>query len=332
MRRKEAAQRERMEKTEGDWRENRQDTENKLIQDLQDQTKPEEVREDAARALGEFRIIDTVPSLRELLCNDNAAPSTRALAAKALGHIGDRKCIPQLRALLSNTDSDVRHRSVTALGRIGDLSVWRDIEQRLSDLKEPPKVRGAAATALGRLRAHGTIEALIVTLADDDDVLRSSAIKALGLIGDLTVRRFIEERLSDDNDDKNRSAAATALGLLGDREAVPALLAALQDETRPNVSGAILMALGHIGQTVGESKVRESIERWLSDLKQAPEVRGAAATALGLLGDREAVPALLAALQDETGPNVPGAILMALGARRSESRRFASPSSAGCPI
>src|SRR5262245_60986695 len=91
-------------------------------------------------------------SVRDL---SSARPDVRASAIEDL--------VRQARA-----EADVRARAVPLL------------VQRLTD--EHPRVRAAAAVALGDLEATEAVTALLVSVEDDDPYVRQMAINALGEI------------------------------------------------------------------------------------------------------------------------------------------------------
>ncbi|MBT2435028.1 HEAT repeat domain-containing protein, partial [Streptomyces sp. ISL-22] len=153
-----------------------------------------------------------------------------------------------------------------------------------------PAVRGAVATALGRLADAAALPALQAALADDAAEVRGSAATALGRLADASAVPALEAAL-DDEDPPVRGSAATALGRLADTSAVPALLAVLSDDDAAAVRGAAATALGRLADTSAVPALRTALSA-----DEAASVRGAAATALGQLADAAAAPALRAAL------------------------------------
>ena len=116
--------------------------------------------------------------------------------------------------------------------------------------------------------------------------------KMLAALGQIKPPGSLEILLSAlrDGDSRIRRSAAEALGALGDRQAVPALLSALHDEDGwTRITAAEALGLG----------ADPSLVRGLRELNK--RIRRSAAEALGALGDRQAVPALLSALRDEDG-------------------------------
>lgn len=69
------------------------------------------------------------------------------------------------------------------------------LEARLSD--EHPRVRGAAAVALGDLGATEAVPKLLVAAVDDDGYVRQMALNALGEIGDARALPLLRRALGD---------------------------------------------------------------------------------------------------------------------------------------
>jgi HEAT repeat protein len=92
-----------------------------------------------------------------------------------------------------------------------------------------------------------------------------------------------------------RDAAADALGELGDKDAIAPLLRAYLDDPHDLVFGNAVYAIARIGG----DEARAALVAILGDRNRYQNVRWPAAEALGILRDRAAVPALVAALDDE---------------------------------
>ncbi len=115
------------------------------------------------------------------------------------------------------------------------------------------------------------------------------------------------------SDPERRRAAAAALGEAGGPEAVPPLIAVLADVDH-DLARAAVRALGEIGQRHEDADLRAQIAASLMALVNGTSARTGqvAAETLGELGNRRAVPALIEALDHESGP-LRGAAASALG-------------------
>ena len=178
-------------------------------------------------------------------------------ALSALGRSGRREDIPAVVALASSGRALVRVRVAEALGQLGGSSAVRALVALLND--PDPKVRRMAACGLGHLKAPEAVDALLARLGDTQGSA-GRIPRALGQIGD-------------------RRAADRLLGLARKEPASGQVLARLD-------RAEALWALGRL-------KVRTArplIERALS--RGDPYERYLAASALGWLGDPEAIPRL----------------------------------------
>lgn len=86
------------------------------------------------------------------------------------------------------------------------------------------------AFSLGRVGGKETVVALTNALSDENSLLRTEAVSSLGLLGDKTAVQSICETLTKDSDHNVRANACVALGKLGDLRAKPFLERALKDK------------------------------------------------------------------------------------------------------
>ena len=157
--------------------------------------------------------------------------------------------------LMLDTSERVRALAITGLARLNDSSLVPVIAARLAQDKKP-FVRKAAAYALGKLgRTEGTA-ALAAALKDKDIEVRG--------------------------------AAAVALGEYADASAIAPITAALEDKSE-FVRAQSARALGANGRAAAAST---SLLIKLLDSDKDQDVRRHAATALGQIGERSALPAL----------------------------------------
>lgn len=211
------------------------------------------VRGTAATALGKIEDRRAVPKLIEAIDQGYATES----AIKALGEIGGSQAVDKLIGLLSSEDDGEVFEAVEALGKIGDKRAVQPLVdllqrflqgdrcystdvprvlfqslRRLADEKatsvftsalrsEQPRIRHFAAVSLGALKNRDTVELLIHTLLNDNDMdVKGGAIGALGDIGD---GRAVEPILKFLGDEYLALVSIEALGKLGDKRAVQAL-------------------------------------------------------------------------------------------------------------
>jgi HEAT repeat protein len=133
-------------------------------------------------------------------------------------------------ALLLEALRDPEHRFIAA-DHLGELGAREAIQPLINLLRAGDiGTRSSAAAALGRLEAHEAIPALIDQARYESDIVpRSHAISSLGILGGNAARDVLVELL-DDESILVRQSAARALGVLGDPETVEALQRAKRRE------------------------------------------------------------------------------------------------------
>jgi len=181
----------------------------------------------------------------------------------------------------------------------GEVESIEDIPDLVLSLEDQdPIVRKEAAEALGCIgtEAATAIPALTRTLGDEKRWVRNAAAWALGQIGSEAIPALVQAL--EDQDASKRVAASWGLGYIGSeaKEAIPALVKALGDGDE-TVCQAAAWALGEIG-----SAAVPTLTQILENEDLAANLREFAAIALGHAGTEaeEAIPNLILALEDES--------------------------------
>jgi HEAT repeat protein len=150
--------------------------------------------------------------------------------------------------------------------------------------------------SLGELRCKEAVPTLLAALDDSDPFVQKSAAEALGEIDDprglepllklLDLRRKVSWQV--------RGAAARALARLKSPRAVPSLVRAL-NHPDDHVQTCAAEALGRMKARAAVTALCLAL---LDEKNHSAHSRGAVAIALGRIGDAEAVPYLIKALED----------------------------------
>jgi HEAT repeat protein len=220
---------------------------------------------------------------------DSADEGVRLRAAQRLAESGEAP------SLLANalTDESWRVRRIAAEGMadVGGRDVVDTLIEALREHHRDPALLNAALTALAQTREDVVMS--IVQLLDLDDAdVRTYAVLALGLVGDVRAVPALAGRL-DDPDMNVRFHAIEALGRLGDRSVADAI-AAIAESRDFFLSFAALDALAEIGEP--------AVAPRLVPLLEDEMLRSAAAACLGALGAEDvAIP--LASLIEQTNFN-----------------------------
>ena len=285
------------------------DTE-RLLASLQDESP--HVRCAAVKALEKARSQNTLRSL--LIALNDDAPEVREAAARVLGRSGAPKVAHELvTCLKKDTDLSVRRAAAGALRALGWRPSTRE-EAALYDIAlgntraaissptmpmESPAEEPSQDTAFHRRMRAETLKerddpariASLITAARSDDLLaRISAIHDLGEVNNAAMTEELPRHLRDPEKEV-RLAAAQALAARTDTQ--PAHLLGLLEDSSYEVR---LVAVRFFAR-VPSQQIAQVLLPMLSD--PVPEVREAAATTIGFIGDTAAIEDLVMALTDD---------------------------------
>jgi HEAT repeat protein len=180
-----------------------------------------EVRQSAARALGETKHPAAIPFLMEAL-RDSSWWFEREQAAAdlltAIETMGPAVVKPLIEAL-GDKEGTVRKYAASMLGRVGDIRAIEELGMALYDLHN--EVGEAAAEALVHFGAKA-VDILVESLSHPEAAIREHAVVALSKIHDARVVPVLIEMLADPAREVQRYAMQALAGL-GDSRAIPAL-------------------------------------------------------------------------------------------------------------
>lgn len=190
--------------------------------------------------------------------------------------------IARERARLMSDDEEARLDAVIRLGALGRRDAAQVAAAGLDD--KSIRVRAAAVNAIGRLSQVDLTVNLLKAFADKNEFVRGQAAYAAG---DTRGNQIIETRLMEilrtDDSAAVCGAAVVALGVLKSETSVPDLVELLDYKQQSK---------GLFRRSSKRRRIREN-----------EFVRREAAVALGLIGDRRAVPVLIAQLNGERTPD-----------------------------
>lgn len=271
----------------------------------------------------EFRIAAPVKlkAPADLLRNQlTQAPRARLrrLAAEALAERQDLPTIAALRAVLEDEAETwiVRGAAATALGRIRGDDALEALQAAAS--VDHPKVRRAVATALGQFRkpeAAKTLQRL--ARKDPSYLVTAAAARALGRTRDEQAYDVLAELLHSDSwAEVIRAGALDGLARLGDERGVDALIEYTRYGRPMRARRAALAALPKLAEG---RRVREHLVTLLDDAD--PHVRTSVIAALEELGDPKAAGALRELLDRELEGRVIRRARTALAALGGEGKK-----------
>ena len=218
--------------------------------------------------------------------------------------------------------------------RLGSLEAEerRDALMRLANLKRPeasraaaaalndasPTVRAAAAHALLSLPNHEAASLLLPRLKDKSEFVRREIVFALGEARHSSAVSALVDLLARDKERSVRAAAAIALGEIGEGSAVTALSQIIAGDSSKKkkskgdeeefVVRSAVRSLGRIGNRAAVPTLIAALQNESNSI----DTRREAAVALGLLGDAAALPALNAAFQSNADPYLSEAARLAV--------------------
>ena len=176
--------------------------------------------------------------------------------------------IAQLSTLLTDKRPAVRKRAVEKLVEKGDKSI-AVLKSRLAQTADPEEGAGLGF-ALSRIGTPAALTAVRGLLGHNSPVVRTAAVRALGLAGDKASVASLSKIAATDLPQVSRQAA-TALGQIGDASGIPSLLKAVSRTDDRFVAHAVIHTLIGLGKP----------EPLLAALKDPSDrIRKAALTAL----------------------------------------------------
>lgn len=231
----------------------------------------------------------------------HALPDVRIAAVRALGHVAKEADLPAFKTALEDKDPRVQEAAVVALGTMGGQSAVHHLTLLLAQADQDLRV--AAARALARCGEEG-LEVLKEALKDEDLLTRRAAVYGLAEVEEPWVWERVASIAVDDPEWIVRSAAETVLEMR-EKRAHP-----VQPPLEVSEMGWLITWAAQRGETVGHGEA--AFTSLLTALREGePEVRKAAAQALGLAGKPEHASALREAMEDDD-PEVAAVALEAL--------------------
>jgi HEAT repeat protein len=283
-----------------------------LANALEDATCPR--RNAAAAALGKTGDARAVRPLENAL--NDADSHVRVAAVEALSLIGHPQSATSLLKLLEDPDHLVRATAIESLGRMGDARILDYIGGTL--IHDPSwDVRKLSVEALGRVKDERATQLLWIALKDPDHDVRQTAATSLGQTPEPRSIGPLVLSLKDENSSVRQAAKGSLRQIdrqweisAGAQGVIPELEAALNDREYWVAQSAAdtLAKINDMRQRSQETsfftnpskdKLRQALTVLVDSLRDFDrDFRQAAVEALGRIGDINAVPALVASLDD----------------------------------
>lgn len=266
------------------------------------------------------------PAGREALAGALRAdkPELRLNAAYVLIHMGVEANFAMLLPAATDTSPAVRRLFISSLRTVSTpqaivlrLAALKDSDggvraaamYGLALLNRPPDPRrqAPAMRQIDNVTLSNVVHALTPVLANDSaEFNRVAAATALGELRCSNAVGPLMKALADEHP-QVRVAAANSLGRLAHRSTTPALLGLLADKY-PEVVCAAVRALGNVGDPLATNPLIPLLRHPVASRRRFDSIPLAAATSLGQIGDRRAVPALITALREDDDKVVTAAV------------------------
>lgn len=256
------------------------------------------VRRYAIRSLGRIDAKATAAHVASLQPTGAEAWHEKVRIADTLGRLGveERAVVDRLRSYLRDPTFHVRVAALQAIGRAGFGFLTDDVRGLIDD--PTVDVRAARLDALAALDPVGHADDFVRALTDTSPTVADVALGHLGTTtrsGDLLL---VRAGLAPAERRATRMAAARALVAAGDAVPIDELVARLADD---DVFVATIIAQG-LGDREDPRAVQGLLQATERDDDSSGDLRRAAFTALGDLGDPVAVDRLRRALGSSTSP------------------------------
>ena len=217
------------------------------------------------------------------------APAVRSMAAAGLAKINSPKSISLLVAALQDQETSVRRSAAKTLTTL-DGKEFAEGASRALNSENDPDVIEYLLEIVGKCGTDEALAKLQQFLDSDDIACRHRALNTLRRLKSPKGVRLLGSMLTDENDE-TRQLAVEAVGYPAARSVAATLRQLLSDDTSKQIRAAAARSLGQI-------KDEESISALEEALHDEYIVKLQAVIALGLIGNKTVIPALLVQLRD----------------------------------
>lgn len=260
----------------------------------------EQLRRAAVRSLGRLEASDGIAAIVAAHDANHRDWHLDCRIADALGRIGepDPEALRVIGELLRADNFHVRVAALQAVGR----ARFRDQLPAVLDLRSDPvvDVRAAAYEATADCLDGRTRELLWSGLADSSPIVVSTCLRRLGESRDEEVLSALADTLANSSDRSLRLGAAQGLAAAGEQVAASRLIQLLEDAD-VYVATTAAAALGERASTEAVPHLMRSLDRTGHAIA---DLRIAAATALGQIGDDRAVAILRTSMLQDDDPRL----------------------------
>jgi aminopeptidase N len=234
-------------------------------------------RADAIVALDKIKNDDEVVAALSTSLNSDPSWSIRSLSAQALGNIGGTSAFKHLLAALdTNKEPAVRYAIVGSIGYFKDNS---DVPTKLQAIASGDswyRARAAALEGLGRIKSADALTVLTAAVNGDspDDILRNSALRSLGYLGnDKAVALLIDWSKPGKAVDSRSAAIASLARLDKQNKEITQQIASYLNEPYFNIRWSVIHALGARGDASAVPALEALLKRDDLSIEMIPGIK-----------------------------------------------------------
>ena len=244
------------------------------------------------QTLGKRGDAEALPALFTLAMN--GAKSVRIAAIQAMSEIGDAAAVPVLVEVINDSDSEISQAAQESLASVPGHQADQAVTEMINSRQVSQRL--VALELVSRRRMTSSIPALLKAAADNDQKIRSSALRKVGELGSLNelpalLDLLIQFKSSQDVEAVKRSLSAICTKS-DNPEKYTTRLTDLLGRVQPMQKVALLHVLGVIGGADSLDAVRAEVTN------PNEVVREAAISALCSWKTADAAPHLLALAKD----------------------------------
>jgi aminopeptidase N len=208
-------------------------------------------------------------ALEEIALNDkNWSVSSEAL--RALGKIGTGAAFSSIKKVISHPNPKVRRAAAEALGNFRTKEAFETLAA-LIETEKSYYVRAAAAKSLGKTKREEAFDVLLrlTTVKSHNDVIAAGSVEALGELGQEKCVHPLLEATSSKRSDQVRRAASQALSRYTGNESVRTRL----EELTKDRDFAVRMAAIRAIADAGERRLLAALDRVIAEDEDGRVVR-----------------------------------------------------------
>jgi HEAT repeat protein len=240
------------------------------------------------KTLGKRGDAEALPALFTLA--KSGAKSVRIAAIQSMSEIGDASAVPVLVEILNDGDSEIAQAAQESLASVPGHQADQAVIEMVNSSRVSQRL--TALELVSRRRMTSSVPALLKAAGDNDQKIRSSALRKVGELGSLTELPALLDLLMKFTSSQDLDAVKRALSAICTKAANPESytpkLTGLLGRVQPMQKVALLHVLGVIGGADSLGAVRAEINN------RNEVVRDAAISALCSWKTADAAPHLLA--------------------------------------